>query len=85
MANLGEIKNRLGLPVPDGFAITTTAFQYFIDANHLQEEINRRFQLLEANDLARLMKTSSEIQKLITGAPLPPDLEAAILEAYRQL
>ena len=85
MANLGEIKNRLGLPVPDGFAVTTTAFQYFIDANQLQDEINRRFQLLEANDLARLHETSSEIQKLITGAPLPPDLEAGILEAYRQL
>jgi pyruvate,water dikinase len=41
--------------------------------------------LLEANDLARLHETSSEIQKLITGAPLPPDLETGILEAYRQL
>lgn len=85
MANLGEIKNRLGLPVPDGFAVTTTAFQHFIDANQLQDEINRRFQLLEANDLARLHETSAEIQKLITGAPLPPDLEAGILEAYRKL
>ena len=85
MANLGEIRNRLGLPVPDGFAVTTTAFQHFIDANQLQDEINRRFQLLEADDLARLHETSAEIQKLITGAPLPPDLEAGILEAYRQL
>ena len=85
MANLGEIKNRLGLPVPEGFAVTTTAYQYFINASQLQEEINRRLQLLEGNDLARLHETSAEIQKLITGAPLPPDLEAGILEAYRQL
>ncbi len=85
MANLGEIRNRLGFPVPEGFAVTTAAYQYFINANQLQEEINRRFQLLEGNDLARLHETSAEIQKLITGAPLPPDLEAGILEAYRQL
>ena len=85
MANLGEVRNRLGLPVPDGFAVTTTAYQYFINSNQLQEEINRRFQLLEGDDLARLHETSAEIQKLITGAPLPPDLEAAILAAYRQL
>ena len=85
MANLGEIKNRLGLPVPDGFVITAAAFQHFIDHNQLQEEINRRFQLLDPGDIARLHETSAEIQALVTRAELPPDLEQEILAAYRQL
>ncbi|MBI5584376.1 MAG: pyruvate, water dikinase [Deltaproteobacteria bacterium] len=85
MANLGEVKNRLGLPVPDGFVITSAAYQAFIDHNDLQEEINRRFQLLDPNDIARLHETSAEIQQLITRAALPPDLEAEIRAAYREL
>ena len=31
-ANLGEVQNRAGLPVPKGFAITTSAFDLFLAA-----------------------------------------------------
>jgi pyruvate,water dikinase len=85
MANLGEIKNRVGLPVPEGFVITTSAYEYFLDSNRLQDEINRRIQFLDPSDIAQLHETSSEIQKLITGAVLPVDLEDAILLAYQEL
>jgi pyruvate,water dikinase len=44
-ANLGEVLSRLGLPIPDGFAITTTAFDRFIAANDLGDEIRRRMEL----------------------------------------
>ncbi|MEW6221278.1 MAG: PEP/pyruvate-binding domain-containing protein, partial [Thermodesulfobacteriota bacterium] len=85
MANLGEVGNRVGLPVPPGFAITAAAAQRFLAANQLQEEINRRLQTLDVDDLEALYQTSAAIQKLIAAAPLPPDLEAAILAAYHQL
>lgn len=85
MANLGEVKNRLGMPVPDGFVITSAAFQAFIDHNDLQEEINRRFQLLDPGDMVGLYETSAEIQKLITRAELPPQLAAAIQTAYGRM
>ena len=35
-ANLGEVKNRVGLSVPEGFAISTHAYKVFLDHNHLR-------------------------------------------------
>ena len=40
MANLGELKNRLGLTVPDGFVITTRGYHEFMRHDGLQERIN---------------------------------------------
>lgn len=50
-ANLGEIQNRLNIPVPDGFAITTRAFNSFLDHNNLREEILRRKNLLDPDGI----------------------------------
>jgi len=85
MANLGEVRNRLGLAVPDGFVITTSAYAYFLEKALLQEEINRLFQLLEPGDPVRIHETSAEIQKRIINAPLPKEVEEAILSAYEDL
>jgi pyruvate,water dikinase len=85
MANLGEVKNQVGLPVPEGFVITSSAYDYFLEKNQLQDEINRRIQFLEPSDIAQLHETSSEIQKSIINALLPPELEETIFSAYRNL
>ena len=41
-ANLGELRNTLSLPVPDGFAITAHAYTEFMRAHGLWDEINRQ-------------------------------------------
>ena len=85
MANLGEIRNRVGLSVPEGFAITAAAYDRFIEHNGLQNEINRRIQSLEPGNIAPLCKMSFEIQNLIASASCPPDLEDAVVQAYTEL
>ncbi len=85
MANLGELRNRLGLDVPDGFAITAAAARHFMESSHVQDEINRRLKTLDIDDLEALYTVSSAIQDLIRAAPLPADIEAAILEQYARL
>ncbi len=85
MANLGEIKNAVGLPVPEGFAITAAAYERFMKYGDLQDEIDRQIQFLEPTDIARLHETSSSIQNLIINAPCPSELEDAIINAYTDL
>ncbi|MBW2704975.1 MAG: pyruvate, water dikinase [Deltaproteobacteria bacterium] len=84
MANLGELKNNLKLNVPDGFAITSSAFQRFIEHNDLRSEINRRFQSANLDDMESLFTLSAEIQHLISTAKIPKSLEDAIMDAWWQ-
>lgn len=46
LAELGEVKNRLGLPVPDGFVIGACAYELFASQPGLREEMARRIQSL---------------------------------------
>jgi pyruvate,water dikinase len=82
MANLGEILNKVRLKVPSGFAITAHAYQYFIDQNDLQSEIDRRFIAADITDMEALYALSADLQKIIIEAKIPTDLEAHILNAY---
>ncbi|HCC54145.1 MAG TPA: pyruvate, water dikinase [Desulfobulbaceae bacterium] len=85
MANLGEVKNRVGLRIPDGFVITASAARHFIETNALQVEINRRLKGLNLDNLEDLYTVSAGIQRLISNAPLPKELEETILTHYQQM
>ncbi len=85
MANLGEIKNRLQIKVPGGFVITAAAYEKFIRENHLQAEIDRRFQSADVNNMERLYTLSSEIQQLIITSKVPDDLADSVMQAWKQL
>ena len=84
-AHLGEVQNRLHLPIPAGFAITTAAYEAFLDENDLVEEINKRKLAIDNNDLETIREASEEIQGMINSARVPPALEDAILKAYAHL
>lgn len=85
MANLGEIRRRLGIAVPDGFVVTATGYQRFMEAGGLQEEIDRRVQAADATRLDEVFALSASIQQLILAAPVPDDLSAAITAQVERL
>jgi len=85
MANLGEIKNKIKIQVPEGFSITSAAYQKFMEHHDLQSEIERRFQSADLEDMERLYTLSSEIQQLIIRSRPPEDLHEAIMNACREL
>jgi pyruvate, water dikinase len=84
-ANLGEVLNRTGLPIPEGFAITTRAFDFFLSENDLIDAINKIKMEIDANDPESINYASEEIQRLIISAPVPHELSEAILSAYDQM
>ncbi len=84
-ANLGEVLNRAQLPIPEGFAITTVAFNHFMAANDLIDEINKRKMALDPSNPESLNEASEEIQRLIISAAVSGELAQAILDAYDDL
>ena len=84
-ANLGEVKNRVHLPVPPGFAISTYAYKLFLDHNQLTRRITDLLGHWRMDDLDSLAQVSEELKRMIHQAQVPPELEAAINEAYEGL
>jgi pyruvate,water dikinase len=85
LANLGEIRNRIQLRVPDGFVITAQAYHRFMEQNELQVEIDKRIQATDVDRVDKLYDLSAGIQQLIIGSSLPEYLERDILENYSLL
>lgn len=84
-ANLGEVCNRVNLPIPKGFAITTCAFETFLTYNDLVDKIKKRQMGLDPNDQETANSVSEEIQKLIIMARVPPEVEKEILSTYNKM
>jgi pyruvate, water dikinase len=67
-ANLGEIRSRVGLPIPRGFAITTRAYDLFFRENDLWDEIKRCKMEIDPNNLESVTAASERIQSGIISA-----------------
>lgn len=80
-ANLGEVANRVGLPVPGGFCVTTAAFRDFFTAAGLTETIASIRLGIAPDDPASMAAAAEDIQAAILRAPLPDALAAAITAA----
>jgi pyruvate,water dikinase len=80
-ANLGEMRS-IGMPVPDGFCVTAQAYYYFLDANHLRDDIRVALKGLNVNKAAELNGASRKVKSIIRKAKMPEDLRKAIREAY---
>ena len=85
MANLAEIGDRVGLPVPQGFAITTTAYKRLLNPPASRPTFPTKLSQAGIEGLDSLKTISRELQAMVRQAPLPPDLEEAIVQAGRAL
>ncbi|MFZ5573176.1 MAG: PEP/pyruvate-binding domain-containing protein [Thermodesulfobacteriota bacterium] len=83
-ANLGEIKSSVQIPIPRGFAITTTAFDRLIEHNDLMDEIRKQKMELDPGDPESILRTSDNIRRMFLEAEIPPALEKEIWSAYTE-
>ena len=74
-----------GLPVPDGFHITTAAYQRFVAENDLQPAILAKLERVDANQPDTLEAASSAIRALFVRSQAPPDVAGAVAQAYAEL
>lgn len=80
IARLAEVKNHLGFNVPDGFALTTSAFDMFIGFNSLKSNIERIKKIADSNDAAL-----QELQELILRGSFPPEFSDVIQKALDRI
>lgn len=85
IANMGEIRNLLGVPTPDGFAVTTSAYKHFMEHNGLFEKLHALIEQTPLSHMEELDSTSRRIQELIVNGALPADLSAALDDAVGRL
>ncbi|MBF0515763.1 MAG: hypothetical protein HQK97_01425 [Nitrospirae bacterium] len=81
-ANLGEMKTTVPVPVPRGFAITSTAYIRFMQHNGFLDKINRCMSGLSADNMEALRAASKQIKEQILAAEIPPDMNSAIMDMY---
>jgi pyruvate,water dikinase len=74
---LGEIRNKLGLPVPDGFVLTTEAYSRYCGLP-LWQEIRDATHNLDLNDLDALHSVAARLRDKALNCPVPRAVEVAI-------
>ena len=83
-ANLGEMYN-LGIPVPNGFVVTASAYFQFFKDNKLKTVIADILKTTDVDDPNQLLTASKKIIAIIKKAPVSEPLAIEIMKSYKQL
>lgn len=75
---LGELSRIDGVRVPDGFCVTTDAFQRVVSAVPSFDAQLDLLSKVDPDDRAAVRALSAEIRAVVEGAPVPDDVVAAI-------
>jgi pyruvate,water dikinase len=81
--NLGEM-SRVGLPVPPGFCVTTDAYRLATNDDGLRR-ILEDIAATAPTDTIALSALSARARAAILAMKMPPEVAAAVSEAYREL
>ncbi len=87
-ASLGEMYRRLqekGVRIPNGFALTATAYRHFMEDAGLMKEIRDILKDLDTRDMNNLSERGQRVRNAILAAQFPEDLRKAVTESYAHL
>ncbi len=83
-ANMGEMVS-IGMPVPGGFVVSTSAFEHFLESNKLNDDINKLISNCDVDDTDSLNNTSDRIKRRIMDADYPLTVKQEIKRVYDKL
>ncbi|MBI4140914.1 phosphoenolpyruvate synthase, partial [Candidatus Woesearchaeota archaeon] len=87
-ASLGEMYRELskqGVSVPNGFAVTATAYRYLLDKAGIKNEIKTVLKTLNVKNMHNLSEHGKKVREIIRNAKFPDNLRKEIVAAYHQL
>lgn len=83
-ANLAEIKNFLDIRTPEGFAITSHAFKFYMDYNDIWQKISKIYSAWKDGKITTI-DASTYIQSIIKAGVIPPEIKKEIKNAIKML
>jgi pyruvate, water dikinase len=87
-AALGEMYANLtpmGVQIPNGFALTATAYRTFFSQTGLEAEVKRILGGLNTKNLKNLQTRGKAVREAILAAKLPRELDEAVTKSYVEL
>jgi rifampicin phosphotransferase len=84
-AGLGELFRIEGLRVPDGFSLTTEAYQRMLETVPSIDERLERLSRLDPEDRETIRMLTAQTRAAIEGAAIPEDLAAAVMCSLARL
>ncbi|MCG6912852.1 hypothetical protein LJE86_02960 [bacterium BMS3Abin03] len=85
MSRLCEVHNKLNIPIPDGFCLTSRCFEDFLSQGDLYIQIDEALSSIDFDDNSQVQQASQVIQALIISSQIPNHIEKEILDNYEHL
>jgi|SRR5699024_10761411 len=82
--NLGELSKIHGIQVPEGFCVTTEAYQKAIEQNETFQALLDQLTMLTIEDREQIGKISRKIRKIIMEVEIPSDVVNAVAHYLSQ-
>ncbi len=83
--NLAKLHKELHAPVPGGFVISTSSVHRLLEFNNLRSSLDAILVKIDLDDTGGLEEYSRRLSALILSATIPPEVIAAVENAYDRL
>ncbi|CAN5558056.1 phosphoenolpyruvate synthase [soil metagenome] len=87
-ASLGELFRELtskGVRAVDGFSTTSAAYNLLLETGGLRKKLQKLLKGLDVENLEELARVGAEARALMLETTFPPEVETAIIEAFKRL
>ncbi|SHF20930.1 phosphoenolpyruvate synthase [Seinonella peptonophila] len=82
--NLGELSRIQGIQVPEGFCVTTKAYQRVIEQNKEFQGLLNQLALLKIEDQDKISEISGRIRETIENIEIPSEITKAVVQYLSQ-